>query len=67
MEKLQPVRGTKDLFAEAYSKHEAIIDVAKNIASNYGYQGISLPIFEFGNVFKRSLGESSGCSWQRNV
>lgn len=59
MEKLQPVRGTKDLFAETYDKHEYIINVAKTIASNYGYQGIALPIFEFGNVFKRSLGESS--------
>ncbi len=59
MEKLQPVRGTKDLFADDYDKHEAIIAIAKNIANIYGYQGIALPIFEFGNVFKRSLGESS--------
>lgn len=59
MEKLQPVRGTKDLFAEDYIKHESIVKVAKNIAELYGYQGISLPIFEFSNVFKRSLGETS--------
>ncbi len=59
MEKLQPVRGTKDLFVEDYDKHEAIIEIAKKIAENYGYQGIALPIFEFANVFKRSLGESS--------
>lgn len=59
MEKLQPVRGTKDLFAEEYDKHDAIIDIAKNIADIYGYQGLSLPIFEFSGVFKRSLGESS--------
>ena len=59
MEKLQPVRGTKDLLAEDDDKHDAIIDVAKNIANIYGYQGLSLPIFEFSGVFKRSLGESS--------
>jgi hypothetical protein len=59
MEKLQPVRGTKDLFGEDYDKHEAIISIAKRIASLYGYQGISTPIFEFSNIFKRSLGESS--------
>lgn len=59
MEKLQPVRGTKDLFAEDYIRHEYIISMAKKIADLYGYQGISLPIFEFSNVFKRSLGESS--------
>ena len=59
MEKIQPVRGTKDLFAQDYDKHEYIIDTAKKIANVYGYQGIATPIFEFSNVFKRSLGESS--------
>ncbi len=59
MEKIQPVRGTKDLFAEDYAKHEYIIKTAKAIADIYGYQGISTPIFEFSNIFKRSLGESS--------
>ena len=59
MEKLQSVRGTKDLFAEDYEKHDAIIDIAKNIAEIYGYHGLSLPIFELSRVFKRSLGESS--------
>ena len=59
MEKLQPVRGTKDLFAEDYAKHEHIIETAKKVADLYGYQGISTPIFEFSGVFKRSLGESS--------
>jgi histidyl-tRNA synthetase len=59
MEKLQSVKGTKDLFAEEYDKHEYIIAVAKKIAASYDYQGIATPIFEFSNVFKRSLGESS--------
>lgn len=59
MEKLQPVKGTKDLFAQDYAKHEYIINTAKNIAKLYSYQGISTPIFEFSKVFKRSLGESS--------
>ena len=59
MKKLQSVRGTKDLFAEDYILHEYIISNAKNIANIYGYQGITTPIFEFSNVFKRSLGESS--------
>jgi histidyl-tRNA synthetase len=59
MEKIQPVRGTKDLFGEDYDKHEMIVSIAKRLASIYGYQGISTPIFEFSNIFKRSLGESS--------
>lgn len=59
MEKLQAVRGTKDLFGEDFLKFELIIEAAKKIAENYGYQSISIPIFEFANVFKRSLGETS--------
>ncbi|MEK6734203.1 MAG: ATP phosphoribosyltransferase regulatory subunit, partial [Pseudomonadota bacterium] len=59
MEKLQPVRGTKDLLGEEYLRHERIVLEAKKIAEIYGYQGISLPIFEFSSVFKRSLGETS--------
>lgn len=59
MEKLQSVRGTKDLFSEDYIRHENIINIAKRTAELYGYQGISVPIFEFSNVFKRSLGETS--------
>lgn len=59
MDKLQPVRGTKDLFGVEYEKHEYIIDIAKKIAKAYDYQGISTPIFEFSNIFKRSLGETS--------
>ncbi len=59
MEKIQPARGTKDLFGAEYSKHEFIVKTAKNIAENYNYQGLTTPIFEFSNVFKRSLGETS--------
>jgi histidyl-tRNA synthetase len=59
MDKLQPVRGTKDLFGVEYEKHEYIIEIAKKIAKAYNYQGISTPIFEFSNIFKRSLGETS--------
>lgn len=59
MEKVQAVRGTKDLIGEDYLRHQHIIRLAQNIADLYGYEGISLPIFEFSNIFKRSLGESS--------
>lgn len=59
MEKLQAVRGTKDLFGEDFAKFEFIIEVARKVAEKYGYQSVSLPIFEFANVFKRVLGETS--------
>ena len=59
MEKLQPVRGTKDLFGDEYALHEHIVNTAKRVGAIYGYQGITTPIFEFSNIFKRSLGDTS--------
>lgn len=56
---LQPVRGTKDLLMEDYRLHQHVIDTASKVAQTYGFQGIATPIFEFTDVFKRTLGESS--------
>ena len=57
--KLQPVRGTHDLIGEDAKKHQYIVDVARLVAGNYGFDEISTPIFEFSQVFKRTLGEES--------
>jgi len=60
MSKLKPVRGTKDLFGnDEYYLHKEIIDVAEYCASRYNFEGISTPIFESTDVFKRTLGETS--------
>lgn len=59
MENIQSVRGTKDLFGEEFTKFNYIIELAKKLADLYQYQGINVPIFEFSQVFSRSLGESS--------
>ena len=58
-QKLQPVRGTQDLFGQNYLKHAYIIGTAKRVAYTYGYEGIATPIFELTPVFKRTLGETS--------
>ncbi len=59
MSKLQPVRGTHDLlFAEA-SRHRHIETVALETAERYGFQEVATPIFEFTEVFARTLGETS--------
>ncbi len=56
---LQSVRGTHDLLPEAQAKHNTIIGVARSISERFGFQEMSTPIFEFADVFKRTLGEAS--------
>ncbi len=59
MEKIQPVRGTKDLLPLEQSIHRYIIDTALNTAKLYNFKEVSTPIMEFSQVFKRTLGDSS--------
>lgn len=56
---LQSVRGTHDLLPEAQAKHNLITHSAREIAQRFGFQEMSTPIFEFSDVFKRTLGEAS--------
>jgi len=56
---LQPVRGTHDLLPEAMRRHRAVIDTARDVAARYGFQEMATPIFEFTEVFKRTLGDTS--------
>ncbi len=57
--KLQPVRGTHDLLPEECHKHRFVADVARLAAQCYGYREMATPIFEFSEVFHRTLGDSS--------
>ena len=59
MPALQPVRGTHDLLPADMRRHRRVIDVAREMAERYGYQEIVTPVFEFTEVFKRTLGETS--------
>src|SRR5271154_7349792 len=59
MEKLQPVRGTRDLWPDEARRHRFIEDTAFRIAQLYGFGEIMTPIFEFTDVFARTLGETS--------
>lgn len=59
MSRLQPVRGTKDLFGEEVKKFQNIVIAAKNIGALYGFEPLYTPIFEDTNVFARTLGEES--------
>jgi histidyl-tRNA synthetase len=56
---LQAVRGTKDLFGEDIKRFNLVIETAKKIAENYGFNEIETPIFEFTEVFARNIGEET--------
>jgi len=58
-QKLQPVRGTQDLLPEMCRAFRKIDELAYQTAVLYGYEEISTPIFEFSDVFHRTLGETS--------
>ena len=59
MAPLQPVRGTRDLLPDEMRRHRHVAEVAREIASVYGFQEIATPVFEFAEVFKRTLGDTS--------
>lgn len=59
MSSLQPVRGTHDLLPEEMRRHRAVIERARELAERYGYLEMATPIFEFTEVFKRTLGDTS--------
>ncbi len=59
MADLQPVRGTRDLIGDDQRRHAHVIDTARRMASLYGLNEWSTPIFEDTRVFARTLGDTS--------
>ena len=59
MLQLQPVRGTHDLLHEDVLRHRHVIEAFRGLAMRFGFGEIATPIFEFSEVFKRTLGETS--------
>ncbi|MGQ0664484.1 MAG: histidine--tRNA ligase [Pseudomonadota bacterium] len=59
MSNLQPVRGTHDLLPDEMRRHRFVVDAARAVAEQYGLLEIATPIFEFTEVFKRTLGDTS--------
>lgn len=58
-DKLQPLRGMKDLLPRDHLVHRHIIETARTIGSLYGYEEVSTPILEYTKVFDRTLGDTS--------
>ena len=59
MASLQPVRGTHDLLSGEARNVRYIFEIGRKIAEDYGYDEVATPIFEFTEVFSRTLGETS--------
>ncbi len=59
MAELQPVKGTHDLLPDAMRRQRQIEETARRTAELYGYEHMATPIFEFTEVFRRTLGETS--------
>ena len=59
MAKLQPVRGTRDILPTEAARMRRVTESARAVAALYGYQEMATPIFEFTEVFKRTLGDTT--------
>lgn len=57
--KLQPVRGTKDLFGDEIKIFNHVVLTSKKKSEIFGFEELQTPIFEFSEVFERNLGEAS--------
>jgi histidyl-tRNA synthetase len=56
---LKAVRGTRDLIGEDLARHRLVVDRFRALAERYGFEAIETPVFEFTDVFKRTLGETT--------
>ncbi|MBT5049938.1 MAG: histidine--tRNA ligase [Rhodospirillaceae bacterium] len=56
---LQPVRGTRDIQPAEARGMRRVEEMARTVAERFGYEEIATPIFEFSDVFKRTLGDTS--------
>ena len=59
MSSLQPVRGTHDLLPDDSRRHRHVEETAFAVVKRYGFGEVVTPIFEFTEVFSRTLGETS--------
>ena len=59
MSRLRPVRGTHDLFGETLRRQRRVVETGRRLATRYAFEEIVTPIFEFTEVFARTLGETS--------
>ena len=59
MAPVKPVRGTHDILPDDMGRFRHVEETARVVAGRYGYGEIATPIFEFTEVFARTLGDTS--------
>ena len=59
MSALRPVRGTHDIVGHDALRHRKVVETGREVAARYGYGEVAVPVFEFTEVFARTLGETS--------
>ncbi len=57
--KINPIRGTHDLFGEELKKFNKVVYEVKDKAKKFGFNELITPIFESSELFKKPLGEQS--------
>lgn len=58
-DKMKPVRGTQDILPDDLRLFRLVEETAFAVAGRYGFGEISTPIFEFTDVFARTLGDTT--------
>ena len=59
MQKINSVKGMKDLFGEELNKHQYLSQIFRKLCIFYNYEEIATPLVEHIQIFNRSLGETS--------
>ncbi|MDE0539898.1 MAG: histidine--tRNA ligase [Rhodospirillales bacterium] len=59
MPSLNPVRGTHDILPDDNRRYRRVEETAYHVAERFGYGEITTPVFEFTEVFSRTLGDTS--------
>lgn len=65
--KLQAVKGTADHLPADQPRWRHLTETARRVLERAGAQAISLPIFEFAEVFERSVGEAADLVVQKEM
>lgn len=58
-DKARGVRGTQDIFGEEAARFDHVVETFHRVRGLYGFKSVHTPVFEFTEVFARSIGETT--------
>ncbi len=65
--RLQAVKGTADLLPAAQARWRRLLDVTRRVLERAGVAELTPPVFEFAEVFERSVGEAADLVVQKEM